>query len=70
MSKIANYKPASRRQLLAQDLAKALAYQRAKKPDKANDWARKLVADMLRLKLLREEGDRYAAYLKRWRELP
>jgi hypothetical protein len=70
--KLANYgpKPATVRRQLTRDLASALAHQRAGHPKTAEEWSRKLIGDMVRAKLLRDEGDRYAAYLRNWERTP
>jgi hypothetical protein len=67
--KLANYGPTVRR-TLTRDLASALAHQRAHHPKTAEEWAKKLIADMIKAHLLRDEGDRFASYQKQWRERP
>lgn len=53
-------KPATLRRQLNQDLAKALAYQKAGKPEKAENWAQRLWRHMVKAKLL--SGGDWGAY--------
>ena len=47
-------RPATLRQELFQDLSKALAHVRANHPEKANTWAHKLKAALIRAKIMRD----------------
>ena len=66
MARIQEYRPATLRQQLNQDLAKALAYQKNGQPDKAESWAQRLWRHMVRARLVSGgDHDEYRAELRR-----